>query len=64
MSHIAILGATGRAGGRLLDEALRRGHTVTTIARHASAKLAGHTRLPTFSMNRSARPSRSSSCNA
>jgi putative NADH-flavin reductase len=40
MSHIAILGATGRAGGRLLEEALRRGHTVTAIARHATAKLA------------------------
>ena len=39
MSHIAIIGATGRAGGRLLEEALRRGHTVTAIARHASAKL-------------------------
>jgi putative NADH-flavin reductase len=41
MSHIAIIGATGRAGGRLLEEALRRGHTVTAIARKASAKLAG-----------------------
>ncbi|SFP44702.1 NAD(P)-dependent oxidoreductase [Variovorax sp. 770b2] len=41
MSHIAIIGATGRAGGRLLDEALRRGHTVTAIARKASEKLAG-----------------------
>ena len=41
MSHIAIIGATGRAGGRLLEEALRRGHTVTAIARTASAKLAG-----------------------
>ncbi len=39
MSHIAIIGATGRAGGRLLEEALRRGHTVTAIARHAGAKL-------------------------
>jgi len=39
MSHIAIIGATGRAGGRLLEEALRRGHTVTAIARHASVKL-------------------------
>lgn len=36
MSHIAIIGATGRAGGRLLEEALRRGHTVTAIARNAS----------------------------
>jgi len=41
MSHIAIIGATGRAGSQLLEEALRRGHTVTAIARKASAKLAG-----------------------
>lgn len=37
--NIAILGATGRAGGALLDEARKRGHRVTAIARHASAKL-------------------------
>ena len=36
MSNIAILGATGRAGSQLLEEALRRGHRVTAIARHAS----------------------------
>lgn len=37
MSHIAIIVATGRAGGQLLEEALRRGHTVTAIARKASS---------------------------
>ncbi|SPB13015.1 3-beta hydroxysteroid dehydrogenase [Caballeronia novacaledonica] len=37
MSKIAIIGATGNVGSRLLEEALRRGHTVTAIARHASA---------------------------
>ncbi|WP_043362868.1 NAD(P)-dependent oxidoreductase [Belnapia sp. F-4-1] len=31
---IALLGATGRAGSRLLAELLRRGHAVTAIARH------------------------------
>ena len=36
MSKIAIIGATGRAGGQLLEEALRRGHSVTAIARNAS----------------------------
>ena len=36
MSKIAIIGATGRAGSQLLEEALRRGHSVTAIARHAS----------------------------
>ena len=39
MSKIAIIGATGRAGSQLLEEALRRGHQVTAIARHASAKI-------------------------
>jgi len=34
MSKIAIIGATGRAGSKLLEEALRRGHTVTAIARN------------------------------
>ncbi|MDW3680718.1 NAD(P)-dependent oxidoreductase [Cupriavidus sp. CV2] len=32
---IAIIGATGRVGTRLIDEALSRGHTVTAIARQA-----------------------------
>lgn len=32
--HIAIVGASGRAGSRILNEALDRGHTVTGIARH------------------------------
>jgi putative NADH-flavin reductase len=36
---IAIVGATGHAGSRLVDEALSRGHRVTAIARNA-------TRLP------------------
>ncbi|MGV8917351.1 MAG: NAD(P)-dependent oxidoreductase [Pseudomonas sp.] len=40
MSNIAIIGATGRAGSQLLEEALRRGHNVTAIARDASS-LAG-----------------------
>lgn len=34
--NIAIIGATGRVGTRLIDEALRRGHQVTAIARTAS----------------------------
>ncbi len=36
MSKIAIIGATGRAGSQLLEEALRRGHGVTAIARDTS----------------------------
>lgn len=36
MSKIAIIGATGRAGSQLLEEALRRGHSVTAIARNTA----------------------------
>ena len=34
MSKIAIIGATAPAGSQLLEEALRRGHSVTAIARN------------------------------
>lgn len=37
--NIALIGATGNVGARILEEALRRGHAVTAIARDA-------TRLP------------------
>jgi uncharacterized protein len=37
MTKIAIVGATGKIGSRLTDEALRRGHSVTAIARKATA---------------------------
>ena len=33
---IAIVGATGNVGSRLVDEALSRGHAVTAVARNAS----------------------------
>lgn len=36
MTHIAILGITGRAGSRIATELLQRGHTVTGIARNVS----------------------------
>ena len=35
MSKIAILGATGNAGQRLVTEAASRGHSVTGVSRHA-----------------------------
>lgn len=38
MSKIAILGATGNAGQRLVTEALSRGHSVTGLSRHADAQ--------------------------
>ncbi|TFY91062.1 NAD(P)-dependent oxidoreductase [Pseudomonas kairouanensis] len=37
MSKIAIIGATGRAGSQLLEEALRRGHSVVAIARNTES---------------------------
>lgn len=36
MTHIAILGITGRAGSRIATELLQRGHSVTGIARDIS----------------------------
>jgi putative NADH-flavin reductase len=36
MSNIAILGITGRAGSRIANELLQRGHTVTGIARNSA----------------------------
>ena len=51
MSHIAIIGATGRAGSQLLEEALRRGHTVTAIARKASTKLAGRANVKAIDLD-------------
>ncbi|MNN03446.1 NmrA-like family protein [compost metagenome] len=36
MANIAVIGATGKAGNRILKEALDRGHKVTAIVRNAS----------------------------
>ena len=46
---ITIIGATGMAGSALVTEALRRGHTVTALARSADklAKLPTHPQLTT-----------------
>ncbi|MER5795818.1 NAD(P)H-binding protein [Streptomyces sp. NPDC001980] len=41
MSKIALFGATGTIGSRILDEALRRGHMVTAVVRDP-AKLTRH----------------------
>lgn len=40
--HIALIGASGNVGSRLLDEALRRGHSVVAIARD-TAKIPART---------------------
>lgn len=50
MSKIAIIGATGRVGSQLVEEALRRGHSVTAIARNTSS-LAGRTDLVCTSLD-------------
>lgn len=36
---LAIIGATGSVGSRIVPEALRRGHAVTAISRNPEAKL-------------------------
>jgi putative NADH-flavin reductase len=41
---IALIGATGNAGTRILDELIRRDHTVTAIVRHPE-KVATHTQV-------------------
>lgn len=50
MSKIAIIGATGRAGSQLLEEALRRGHSVTAIARDPSI-LQGRDRVKSVALD-------------
>jgi hypothetical protein len=42
---VAVIGGTGRAGGRIVEELARRGHQVTAIARHPdkAPKLTGVT---------------------
>jgi hypothetical protein len=42
--RIALIGATGRIGSRILAEALARGHAVTAISRHPE-KLPAHERV-------------------
>jgi len=37
MAHLVVFGATGYAGGRIMDEALRRGDEVVAVARHVDA---------------------------
>jgi uncharacterized protein len=50
MSKIAIIGATGRAGSQLLEEALSRGHSVVAIARDPS-KLQGREGVTTLALD-------------
>ncbi|AZG09493.1 NAD(P)-dependent oxidoreductase [Pigmentiphaga sp. H8] len=48
--NLAIIGATGNVGSRLVNEALARGHHVTAIARHAS-RLAARPGLDTLDID-------------
>jgi hypothetical protein len=42
MTTLAVIGATGYAGGHITDEALRRGHEVVGVSRTASREAARH----------------------
>ncbi|MFD8479808.1 NAD(P)-dependent oxidoreductase [Kitasatospora sp. NPDC059673] len=45
MSTITLYGATGTIGSRVLDEALRRGHTVTAVVRDPAKLTVSHPAL-------------------
>ena len=49
--NIVVIGATGAIGSRILDEALRRGHTVTATSRDPGAKLAARTGMTAKAAN-------------
>ena len=48
---IALIGATGGIGSRVLDEALRRGHTVTATSRDPAAKLGSRAGMTAKAVN-------------
>lgn len=48
--NLVIVGATGNIGGRVLDEALRRGHKVTATSRNP-AKLAARANMSAMAAN-------------
>jgi len=43
--HFLIIGATGRNGSLVVQEALSRGHTVTALVRNTNTKLSSHSNL-------------------
>jgi putative NADH-flavin reductase len=49
--NIVVIGATGAIGSRIVDEALRRGHTVTATSRDPGAKLAARTGMTAKAAN-------------
>jgi hypothetical protein len=48
---IALIGATGGIGSRVLDEALRRGHTVTATSRDPAKKLTARVGMTAKAVN-------------
>jgi len=48
---IVLIGATGGIGSRVLDEALRRGHTVTATSRDPAAKLGARSGMTAKAVN-------------
>jgi hypothetical protein len=48
---IALIGATGGIGGRVLDEALRRGHAVTATSRDPANKLPARSGMTAKTLN-------------
>jgi putative NADH-flavin reductase len=55
--NIVLIGATGGIGGRILDEALRRGHTVTATSRDPANKLAARSGMTAKAVNTADVPS-------
>lgn len=51
MSKIAVIGATGYAGGNIVNEALSRGHSVIAVSRHAPATPAAGVEVRTGSID-------------
>jgi putative NADH-flavin reductase len=49
--NIALIGATGGIGSRVLDEALRRGHTVTATSRDPANKLPPRSNMTAKAVN-------------
>ena len=52
MTRIAVLGGTGYAGSHIVAEAVRRGHTVLSVARNVPAERVEHATVVQFARPR------------